>query len=306
MNRKANNNKWKDLFLSSGIPLEYLIRDTLKEFDFDVPSEYHYFRRNEYGQELLFSIDIHATKLIEPQNLYLEFFIECKYRHDSVKWIFTPEHYELLGPKFRDLFITLDQLNRKLKIEGNQINKFSSNYALCGKGIEVQTKSTNPEGIRKGISQLKHGLAHEIIDCLRHQLYKWLGNEENCFVLIPILLTSAEIWRLKDKSSLNDIKKANNINDVCEKLDIILYHEEPTPDLKKYTFELFTKSFTQEEKSLLDKKLKDISSNKGYKWLETHFSNYYPSIFLIINHERFEMAISNCIKFFSSKDIIKQ
>ena len=63
------------------MPLEYSVIQTLEKLGIRVPREYKYERINETGVPTLFSIDVHATEIDALRNLWLELFIECKYRH---------------------------------------------------------------------------------------------------------------------------------------------------------------------------------------------------------------------------------
>jgi len=302
----SKSKSWKDLLLSSGVPLEYSVRNTFEKLGIDRPSEFSYEKKNEYGQDITFSVDIHATKVLK-ENIWLEFFVECKYRHDNVKWIFTPSKYELFfGPEFRDIFIILDQYNEKLKINSEELNKFSNLYDLCGKGTEILYDSHNPKGIKEGIYQLKHCIIHKVVDCLKHQISKLLGDEEHCFILIPILVTTAELWRIKQGITLEELRKSQEIEDTCEKKDILLLHEEPNDALIRYSFEHISSNLSLKEKDTLDARLKQNWHKNGLEWYISYISNNFPSMFVIINYNRFEKAIKNCISFFQSKSILKK
>lgn len=301
----SKSRKWKDFLLSSGIPLEYSVRNMFENLGISRPSEFSYIRKNEYGQEIIFSVDIHATKILD-RNVWLEFFVECKYRHDNVKWIFSPDKYEVFfGPKFRDLFVILDQYNQNLKINSDKISEFSKNYDLCNKGVEILSTSSNPSSVKEGVYQLKYCIIHKIVDGLKHQINNLLGHEEHCFILVPILVTTAQIWRIKPGITLENIREAEKIEDICERKDILLYHEEPNDDLIRYSLEHISTTLSPEERKLLDERLKTSWHKDGFRWFISYIANNYPSMFLIINHERFESAIKNCIRFFSSKEILK-
>jgi len=297
---------WKNLLLSSGVPLEYSIKSILENLGIDRPSEFSYIKRNEYGQDITFSVDIYANKLLHS-NIFLEFFVECKYRHDNVKWIFTPSKYEVFfGPEFRDIFIILDHCNEKLKINSEEINEFHNLYDLCGKGIEILPNASNPEGIKRGIYQLKYCIVHKIVDSLKHQINKWLGSKEHCFILVPILVTTAQLWRMKEGATLEGIRESEDIEEICEKKDILLLHEEPNPTLIGHTLEHIMSNLTQGEMNILDEKLKKNWREEGLRFYMSYVANNFPSMFLIINYSRFEKAIKNCVSFFQTHSFLKQ
>ena len=301
----SNKKDWKNLLLSSGIPLEYSIKNIFEKFGIYRSSEFSYIKRNKYGQDTTFSVDRHASKLLHS-NIYIDFFVECKYRHDNVKWIFTPSKYEIFfGPEFRDIFIILDHYNKKLKINSEEMNKFSGFYDLCGKGIEILPKSSNPQGIEEGIYQLKYCIVHKIVDSLKHQINKWLGSKEHCFILVPILVTTAQLWRMKEGIALEKIKESKDIEEICEKKDILLLHEEPNDALVSYTLEHLTSKLTQKEMNILDEELKKNWQKDGFGLYISYIANNFPSMFLVVNYKRFEKAIGNCINFFQTHSILR-
>src|ERR1700746_376127 len=66
--------------------------------------------KNEAGIPQVFSVDIHSAHIDKERNFWLETLVECKYRHDGTKWVFTPFSYEApFGAEFAQVFITLDQ-----------------------------------------------------------------------------------------------------------------------------------------------------------------------------------------------------
>ena len=71
----SNKKKWKDHFLSSGIPLEHSVSEVLKSRDFFAPREYVYERPNEVGLRTQFSVDVYACYVDIELNLLLEVFL---------------------------------------------------------------------------------------------------------------------------------------------------------------------------------------------------------------------------------------
>ncbi len=83
---------WKEHLLSSGIPLEHSARQVLQRYASGRVSEFRFERANENGIPTVFSVDLNATLITE--DFWLEVFVECKYRHDNVVWVFTPERFD--------------------------------------------------------------------------------------------------------------------------------------------------------------------------------------------------------------------
>ncbi len=88
----ANENKWKDYLLKSGIPLEYEIMEFLSKKNCISDFDYTYFRQDQLNHLTEFSYDIDSS-FIEPPH-FINLMIECKYRHETTKWLFLPECYD--------------------------------------------------------------------------------------------------------------------------------------------------------------------------------------------------------------------
>ena len=297
---------WKNYLLSSGIPLEHSVTTILQKLGSTNPSEFIYERINEIGLHTQFSIDISAPFILSHRDIWLELLIECKFRHDSIKWIFMPEEYRAIqGPDFQDVFIILDELADNHLIDREVLDNFSQQYKPCGKGIELLKNDFNPKSLNQAINQLKYALAEKVIDSMIHQADKLLGDTSPIFVFIPIIVTTAELWRINSDISIDEINKADNPTDIATKEDILFAHKEPDNQLKRYTFERLINGFTEEQKSKINK-IMEKSVWHGLKFYFDIFSSYHPSMFVVINYARFEKTISNLLSFFKTADIIKK
>src|SRR3990172_413536 len=142
---------WKDHLLSSGLPLEQSVIQSLRKLDILDPREYKYERINEAGIPTLFSVDIHATRM---GPVWLELFIECKYRHDGTRWVFTPDEFNFgRDEAFQDMFILLDTFAGGYSVDRNLINRQFKKDDLCRKGIEILRDDANPKSIEQSIQQ---------------------------------------------------------------------------------------------------------------------------------------------------------
>ena len=91
MENKKRGKDWKDILLKSSLPLEHLVSTLLEKHNIDSYGEFSYMRKNEKGYLSEHSIDIDATFSFDTQFFSpLNFLIECKYCHQSVKWLFSP------------------------------------------------------------------------------------------------------------------------------------------------------------------------------------------------------------------------
>lgn len=296
---------WKDHLLSSGLPLEHSVKRILKELGILTTSEYKYERINELGIPVQFSIDTHATHINTKSNLWLDLFIECKYRKEGIRWIFTPERFEtVLGPEFRDVFIVLDSVTQH-KINSEVLNRFGNHYELCGKGVELLHKETNPKTIKQSIQQLKFALVGEVITGMTHQIDKLLGDDSPIFIIVPIVVTTAGIWRLNDTITLEDIKNAENLEKIAEQKDIVIVYESPDNELILHTKRKLAEGFRLDQKMKIDKYLKN-SGRHGFDFFSDWFSRNYPSLYVIVHYNRFKAAMINLLNFLNRDDITKE
>jgi hypothetical protein len=317
--------KRKDYFLSSGLPLEYSVRQTLEDLDVWEAREYKYERVNEAGIPTLFSVDVHATKswygpkeTDNPYHVYLELFVECKYRHDGIEWVFTPDEFDSneLGPQFSEIFIILDSLTAEYKIDRSELDSFSQFYDLCGKGIELSGAGSNPKSITQSIQQLRFAIADQVADALEHQVYPLLGPIEPLFIFVPIVVTTAKLRRMNPGITIEDIKNASELEDISEQKDLLILHERPDNELSKHTKKKLLDAFGSAD--IRNKLSERLASNHKTEFLsgktsmffsdvEGRFESYvnmfaarYPSLFLVIHYSRFKDAMTKLLSFFET------
>lgn len=291
--------KWKDFLLSSGLPLEHDVKQILEKHNIIRPIEYRYERHNENGVPVVFSTDIYGTHITD-QNIFLELLIECKYRHNSVQWIFTPSKYYPIIDKFSDVFITLDELSDEKRINESKINSAADRYDLCSKGVEILNDKFNPKSIKQCVQQLKFAVVNVTADALRDQVDRAYGESNPIFVIVPIIVTTAQLWRIKPELSMEDILEAKELEEVAVKKDILILQDEPDNELIRYTQKKFEEHFTQEQKIELDAQMKN-----GFEFYVRTFSQNHPSMFVVINYDRFESSIKNLISFFGQDSLLK-
>jgi len=219
---------WKDYLLSSGIPLEHSVIRIFEKLGIFRPIEFRYERNIETGVRKIFSVDVYTTYLDEKRNLWIEILVECKYRNDKTKWIFMPAEYgESLRPDFSSLFVTLDEAVVERSFKRNDSIYFKRMYPLCEKGIEILPKDINPQSINHAISQLRYAIPNLAATALRHQAEDALGKPEPIFVILPIIVTTAEIWRLYPDVTIETLRDSEDLKEVASLHDIVLLHEEP-------------------------------------------------------------------------------
>ncbi len=136
---------WKDALLSSGVPLENDVRNYMARRGCLAEFEHSYLRADEARVLRQFSYDIDAS-LIQPPH-FVDFLVECKYRHPSVSWVFTPDEYgghTELGPNDFTHPLTL--------FAGKNCVAESSLFPrclapCCSKGVELTSDGANDKAI---------------------------------------------------------------------------------------------------------------------------------------------------------------
>ena len=300
---------WKNSLLSSGIPLEQSLRQTLINLGITSVSEYAYERLNEEGINTIFSIDNYGKyypnfKGEHNQKLCVECFIEAKYADDNKNWIFTPEAF----PKslnLQEIYIVLDSLVEKLKLK--QINVSKENQdSFCGNGLVIDNKSGNRYEIRRGIQQLIYALVNRTLEVIKKQLFGLEDDRQVISVLVPILVTTAKLWRIETGLSIEDIKKSKDLQEVAKEREYLLLFEPPDNQMIRYSLSLVDEMIREElkgELTLLLKKIVPRLSNPDFTSYIEYFYTSMPRVFLVCNYNYFHQTISNSTSFFQQKHI---
>ncbi len=281
---------WKDHLLSSGLPLEQSVIQTLRSLGIEDPREYKYERLNEQSVPTIFSVDIHAMMI---GNVWLEFFIECKYRHPGTQWVFTPDQHSISrDDSFPDTFIILDHLTDWI-LDRSSLDRHASDYMLCGKGVELVNNDANPKSIEQAIQQLRYALIEEAADSIIHQTDGLLGPINPIFVLVPIVVTTADLWRLKPDATVESIRTASVLDEVAEQQTVLVVQQPPDNELTRHTTKRFGERIGDEQRKNFALKNKSFFSN--YNHFLSYFSSYYPAYFYVVNYNHFSDAIQKLI-----------
>ena len=296
---------WKEHLLSSGVPLEYSVARIFEELGIFQPEEFRYVRKNADGLAQVFSVDVHATDIDPTRNLWVESLVECKYRHDGTKWVFTPREYmAFFGPDFQDLFVTLDQCCLDRKLDREYLSKVGGFYPLCGKCIEILPDDANPKTIEQAVQQLRYAVVAKAIDYLKHQVDELLGKPTPIIVIVPIIVTTAELWRLNVGTTVEDIRAAKEIGDVATPHEMLVLLQPPDNLDAKNSQDAFQEMLSNPQKSRLSDLLLQTSM-RDFEFFIDHFSTYRPSLFIIISYKRVRDAMKNLHRFFANNSLIQ-
>jgi hypothetical protein len=292
------NNKWKDYLLKSSLPLEFEARKILEKLGFWTRSEHSYLRENENSILTEFSYDIDAETKIKEH--CFQFLIECKYRDDSTNWLFLPEEYNhsTRGIGTTDFLNTNDFLYiKKYNDFLFKILNVIKVSPLCSKGIEVNSNGQNPKSIEQAIAQLSYAICDKVISAMNDQLDALAEIElspkgeieSNLFIYhhIPIILTTANLFRLKKNATIETIKNADEISKIADQHEILLVEPNTSLDLKNYNYKKLSEFEKKHTTDLLNNLLKKKEGSKTFNFesYKEEISNF-PKGIIVIKHSK--------------------
>ncbi|RZK05831.1 MAG: hypothetical protein EOO46_15600 [Flavobacterium sp.] len=271
------SNKWKDFLLKSSIPLEYEVKQLLDKYGCVGRYEFTYLRHDENEIINEFSYDIDASYIKGTH--FFDLMIECKYRDVSTNWIFIPEEYGGMDEIEHHCFINpndhFTQSNKFLTLD------YEPYAPLCGKGIEINSNGHNPKSITQAINQLSYGTAEKVISGMEHQIEKYLGTTETIFYTIPIIVTTANLYRLKENVTINEIKNSSDIAQISTKEDCLVLKTPAGKHLENYNLEKFSAFIEQYGADELNKILHSFNENIEFV-CSVIAKNYCPNAMAII------------------------
>lgn len=207
--RMSASNKWKSKLVSSSFPLEFEVAKKLVKHGFSITADYVY-ARNDSGVIKDFSVDLAATAYLpfsNPNsiNSKISLLVECKQRHQNVKWLFFPDpNRPNLSPFTLGYTIrAVDEFSRKF-FKPNTTVEVDIDVPCCYKGVEIDEGNNNKSDQQKDNdkqkdtsrvydSELKHGVSQLQYALPRLSSDLVLINfDELPFLICPILLTTSE------------------------------------------------------------------------------------------------------------------
>jgi hypothetical protein len=243
----TKHKSWKDALLSSGLPLEYEVKRYLEAKGCLPRVGYPYLRANEFRIPREFSYDLDATVF---QNGYcVDLMVECKYRNPAVRWIWTAENYG--GPNE----LHPNDFLHPIEAFGNRHFPFGAGFfpshlgPACSKGVELFPDGPSEAGISEAISQLAYAFGAQLADAVRHQAFGMIPGI-SIYCHIPIIVTTAPMFRMREDASIATIKAANDIEEVSTVEDVVVLRYSPGPELVTHTRAVFDQTFHNERPEL--------------------------------------------------------
>jgi len=198
----------------------------------------------------------------------------------------------------------MDQCCIDRNFDRSILEKFEQRYPLCARGIELLPDDANPKTIEQAVQQLRYGVVAKAVDAIDWQIF--MSGEDSrtpMYVIIPIIVTTAELWRLKIGTTVEDIRNAEEITMVAQPHDVLVFHQKPDNLNERDTKERFKQELTPFQ-TQLDGLLKQ-TNNYNLNIFSGDFARSTPSLFIIISYKRVKTAMKNLHSFFASGRLIK-
>ena len=298
----------KDSILKSGIPLESSITGKLPKFEIDDWGEFQYEREGK-----LFSTDILGIRRLQIGTfgrLNVNFLFECKYKNRGHKWFFIEfpddEVFSLTrsySNAFYDpLFRGMLKFQKKKLAKNSALNEFrNANFfdlPTVTKGVDICGTNSDENVIKEARAQSVfaacaqgHNDRHIISSMILSELSKvsqsrdW-GSVPMASLCLPIVVTTAEIWKVRAGVTLEVIENSKDINELGEPTQGVLLPFSENYMINKFTEELWSR-MPIESRPLVDYiKTAPLSLHRFTGW---------PGSVYVINYSSFEEVLSTGI-----------
>lgn len=237
---------WKHGLLSSGFPLEVEVSSILINRGFHVAGEFPY-TRTIGGESKEFSVDIHAhhylAKSDNPGEIrgQLHILSECKFRSPEKIWLFSPDMNE---PDFSPLTssaIRQFSMLSSYEYERDPLLVFGRKPRAVVKGVEMFQNGGNSSfdtDIRHAMNQVRYSMPDKVAEIVSDLLESNPEDAKPCF-LVPLIVTTAEIWVLKSGVTVTDIQGASALSDIAEATDVVECHSPHSTDFGQHARKAF-------------------------------------------------------------------
>jgi hypothetical protein len=232
----SEHGRWKDYLLKSSLPLEQVVRRELAGAGVTGLSAFSYLRPNEQGIVAEFSVDVWGTLLIGGKQGYwgaLDALVECKYNYPGVRWVFRPHDKGSLV--ITGCVSVGDELTSvRVKSSAKSLYSLEQTLSCCARGVEIHSSGCDGNSIQRGLSQLRYAMLNMIAMSLRNQVQTWHDEDLYIQFVVPIFVTTADLWVLRPEVSIDDIQAAQELDEVAVEVPALVHYEKKTPDLEVY------------------------------------------------------------------------
>lgn len=227
MKTEKSQNKWKDALLKTSMPLEYLVAEQLHKLKCGIQGEYHYLRPNEQDILTEFSVDIWSMSHLNKKDISmwanLNLLIECKYCYPGIKWLFAPHTKSDLESILEiGVISTLDSLCTRQIYDKQPLWRLSNKFPKCYKGIELHSNDATAQNIERGRSQLIYAIPRLAAHLIGSQMITFNDEDLGVDFICPILVTTADLYVLKEGLNLTDFQKAKSHDDIATEVPALI------------------------------------------------------------------------------------
>lgn len=235
----SESSKWKSKLLSSSVPMEYEVAQTLVSNEFSIDVDFSY-TRLDGGLEKDFSVDLRASSYILNENediqTLIELLVECKYRHPSNKWVFfeDPNNPDFSLFTHGSTLRAIDDFSWKF-FPNNSTVHFDAHNCFCIKGVEVDTSTgmVHDSEIRHGLMQLQYALPRLLVDRISFEI-SHPSDENHPFLFCPILLTTSPILVVRPGVKIGTVEHSSKLEDFTTVFPWVVIHSDLTPEFERH------------------------------------------------------------------------
>lgn len=206
--------------------------------------------------------------------------IECKYRHPSARWVFAPAEYG--GPDELESNDFLHVIDDFMTPKFGYGQRFPRTLApLCSKGVELLADGANEKTITQATYQLAYALAPQLASSIENQANRWLA-ADMAFFNIPIVVTTAELFRLNEETTIQKIREARDIEDVAAKSDCFVLKYFPGAELQRYNRKVLQAHLDRSDSRKIKSAFKSYTKDLSH-WYSNLAGHQCPRAMVIIS-----------------------
>jgi hypothetical protein len=135
--------------------------------------------------------------------------------------------------------------------------------------VELTSDGANDKAITQALSQLAFGFAPKLASAIEHQVLRLLGKSDMIFFHVPVIVTTAKLFRLCENVTLDAIRNASKFEEVSKEENCLLVKYRPGIGLQSYNLQ----------------KLREAEAQLGEETLKSAiktFTNHLPHLFAVL------------------------
>jgi hypothetical protein len=275
---------WKEHLLKSGLPFEHEVKECFVKHGCTVWDEFTYLKDDENKIEKEFSYDLDANTW--KDGCSVDFMIECKYKTEPTKWIFSPDPYSYQNDTSINAFLhPIDHFTKHdFLFKHSPFDQVLPPLGpFCLKGVEILKDKPLEVNITRAITQLSYAFADRAISSFNEQL----NNEmfaNSIFLQIPIIITNADLYVMRNDITTKDISKAKAIEEVASSHQFLFFHNKIGEHLRDHNFSKVQSYFASQQTDKLNERLSTFTKDFDH-FTNVICSNYMPEVIVIMRHD---------------------